>query len=104
MAGRAVRRRRLIVHPHIFLLLVGAALLVAAFRLWGPAATARRQQQDLDRLRADKVALQAENTELQDYKRKQASEEGRESAARREGYVREGDRRLVFVKEKEKKK
>jgi hypothetical protein len=97
------RRRRLIVPSRVFLLLVGIALVIAALRLWGPAATARRQQQDLDRLRVDKAALQNENAQLQEYQRKQASEGGRESAARREGYVREGERRLVFVKEKEKK-
>jgi len=95
-------KRKLRVHLPVFLALVAVALLLAAINLWGPMATARRQQEELVRLRAEKVGQQEEGRQLRGYKRKLASDEGQESAARRSGYVREGDRRLVFVKEKAK--
>ncbi len=97
-------KRKLRIHLPVFLALVGVALLIAIVKLWGPTATARRQQEDLARLRSEKASLNDEHKQLEDYKRKLASDEGQESAVRRSGYVREGDRRLVFVKEKEKGK
>jgi len=97
------RRRRLILHPPVFLLLVGLVLVVAAVKLWGPMSTARRQREALASLHTEKTAQQEEQRQLQEYKRGQASDEGQESAARRDGYVRDGDRRLVFVREKSKK-
>jgi hypothetical protein len=97
------RRRRLILHPPVFLLLVGLVLVVAAVKLWGPMCRARQQQEVLARLRTDRATQQEEQRQLQQYKRGQASDAGQESAARRDGYIRDGDRRLVFVKEKQKK-
>jgi cell division protein FtsB len=103
MAG-LVAKRKLRIHLPVFLALIGAAFLLAIIKLWGPMAVARHQQEGLARLRAEKASLKDENKQLEEYKRKLASDEGKEAAARRDGYVREGDRRLVFVKEKEKAK
>ena len=98
------RRRKLRIHLPVFVALVAVALLLAAINLWHPMAVARRQQENLARLRAERASLNDEHKQLENYKRKLASDEGQEAAARRDGYVREGDRRLVFVKEKEKGK
>lgn len=77
--------------------LVGLVLLVGLVKLYGPLAAARRKQEELTRLGLEKATLAAEQERLQSYKRHLASEAGLEGAARREGYVRDGERRLVFI-------
>jgi cell division protein FtsB len=89
------------VHSSVFLIVVAGVFCLAAIRLWGPIATGRRQQRELVKLRAEKATLQAEHRRLEESRRNLASEEGLEAAARARGYVKEGDRLLKFVPEKE---
>jgi hypothetical protein len=90
------------VDQRTFLIAVGAVVLLGAFKLYGPVATSRRQQHELTRLRIEQAALTTEQGRLKAYKQKLASDAGFEAAARRLGYVREGERRLVFVPQQEK--
>ena len=94
------RRRRLRVHLPVFLMLLGVLFCFAVVRLWGPVMTGRRQHRELLRLKAEKAALRAEHARLEDYRRRMASEEGLEAAARARGYVMPGDRLLKFVPDK----
>jgi len=80
----------------VFLALLAAVLVMGIAKLSGPLATVRQQQDDLARLRQRKQALLAERRLLEAEKRRLATEEGQEWAARRRGYVRPGERRLVF--------
>ncbi len=93
-------RRRLRVHTRVVVLLLGAIVLVGVIRLCHPYALARRQEEEIARLRAQKSALQAEHDQLQAYKHDLASDRGQESTLRRQGYIRPGERPLVFVKQK----
>ena len=102
MGVRGRRRRGLRIGPRPFWFAVLAVLLVGLVKLYGPLATSRAQQNELARLRLQKASLLAEQQRLQAYKRHLASDAGLERAARREGYVRDGERRLVFVREKSK--
>ena len=99
--GRERRpRRKLRLHLPVFLLVLGAILLVAALRLWIPFSNARRQQDEVARLRQQKAGLAAERAQLDEYKHRLASDQGLEASARQEGYVKRGERRLVFVRQK----
>jgi len=93
--------RKLRIHAPVFLGILGLVLLVAAVRLWGPFSVARRQRAELARLHAQAVALQAEHAQLEQYKRRLASDQGAEAVARQGGYLKPGDRRLLFVREKQ---
>ena len=95
-AGRGGRRLRLSLV--VFLSLIGLMLILAAIKLAGPYATARRQEQELAQLRAQKRALIAERRGLREFQGKLATDAGQEMAARRQGYVRPGERRIVFVR------
>ena len=104
--GRADRRagngrQRVRLNRTVFLLLVGTAAAVGVAKLSAPLKTAWNQQQDLARLREERAALATERTRLQALKRHLASDEGQEQAARRAGYLRPGERRLVFVRDPE---
>jgi cell division protein FtsB len=94
-------RQRVRLNRTVFLLLVGTAAAVGVAKLSGPLKTVWHQQQDLARLREERAALATEWTRLQALKRHLASDEGQEQAARRAGYVRPGERRLVFVRDPE---
>lgn len=96
------RRGRLRVHRPVVYAVVGLVLLLAAAKFWGPLGTARRQADELARLRREKTALEQDRAQLQHLKDQLASDDGVETAARREGYLKSGDRRIVFVKQKEK--
>ncbi len=91
-------------HRSVFLALLGLVLIVGAAKFCVPWSNARRQQEELNQLRREKAQLETEQKQLTRYKRLLASDQGLESAARREGYVRQGDRRIIFVPEKEKPK
>jgi hypothetical protein len=95
LGGR--RRRAPRVHRQVFALLVGLVVLLGLIRVLGPLAMARREQEELTRLNLERATLIAEQKRLESYKRQLASEAGLEAAARREGYLREGERRLVFI-------
>jgi hypothetical protein len=92
------RTRGLRIGPRRFWLVVSVVALVGLVKLYGPIALARRQQDELARLRLEKANLLGEQRRLERYKWQLASDAGLEAAARREGYVREGERRLVFVR------
>ncbi len=94
------QKQKLRVHRPVFYLILGAALLIGAVKLWGPLRTARHQEAELTRLHRERDALQREHAQLQDYKNRLASDEGLETAARQQGYVKPGDRKLVFVRGK----
>ncbi len=96
------RGRKLRVHRHIVYAVVGTVLVVGVVKFWGPLHTARLQSRELARLQHQKEALQEEQALLAEQKNRLASDEGVEAAARREGYVKPGDRRIVFVKDKTK--
>jgi len=91
--GRGLRLDR-----RAFWLAVAVLVAVGLVKLYGPLATARRQQDDLAALHLRKAGLAAEQKRLEEYKRQLASDAGLENAARREGYVRDGERRLVFIR------
>ncbi len=84
----------------VFFGLVGVALLVGAARLWGPLSEIRQQGDRIAQLNLKKDALLAEQTDLERYKQRLSTEEGRQAAARRQGYVKKGERRIVFFREK----
>jgi cell division protein FtsB len=92
--------RKLRMHRSVFLALLGLVLIMGAVKFCVPWAEARRQQEELKELRREKADLVAEQKQLTRYKRQLASDQGLESAARREGYVRPGDRRIIFVPKK----
>lgn len=98
--GDARPGRKLRMHRSVFLALLGLVLIIGAAKFCVPWAEARQQQEELKQLRREKAELVAEQKQLARYKRLLASDQGLESAARREGYVRQGDRRIIFVPEK----
>jgi len=100
LAGQTRRRGRRISFS-AFYLLASLVLLGAVVKLSQPLGTIRRQQEQLSRLRLEKARLVAERVRLEGYQHGLATERGLERAARREGYIRPGDRRLVFVPEKQ---
>jgi len=93
------RCRGLRVNRTAFLLAVGVVLAVGGVKLAQPLSVARRQQDELARLRRDKANEQAQQARLERYQRELATDRGLERAARREGYLRTGERRLVFTRE-----
>jgi len=80
-----------------FYLLLSAVFLVAIIKLSGPLTVIRRQHEELARLRVDKAHLLAEKARLQGYQHDLATDRGLERAIRRDGYIRAGERRLVFI-------
>lgn len=84
-----------------FYVLVSLVLVAAAVKLSQPVGAIRRQQEQLSRLHLEKARLVAEKARLEGYQHELATDRGVERAARREGYIRPGDRRLVFVPEKQ---
>lgn len=93
--GRRRRRRRLSVSG--FLLLLGLVLVAGMVKLAGPFSAVRQGEQNLAGLRYEQRALAEEQARLLEHKNYLATDEGMEAAARREGYVRPGERRIVFV-------
>jgi len=100
LEGQRRRRGRRVSLP-AFYLLVSLVLLAAVVKLSQPVGAIRRQQEQLSQLRVEKARLVAEKARLEGYQHELATDRGVERAARREGYVRPGDRRLVFVPEKQ---
>jgi hypothetical protein len=92
--GRALR-----VNRTALLLAIAVVLVVGGAKLAQPLGAARRQQDDLAVLRREKANLEAEQSRLLRYQRELATDRGLERAARREGYLRKGERRLVFTRE-----
>ena len=93
---RRARRRRL--KWRVFLALAALIIIVGLVKLAGPLATIRAQADRLAQLDMQKASLFAERAELEEQKRGLATEDGQEAAARRQGYLRPGERRLIFVR------
>jgi len=98
MTTQQSRGRRLRIHRPVVYAVVGLAVALGAAKLWGPVSTARAQADVLGQLRRERADLQQEHGELRRDKIGLASDEGVEMRARRDGYLRPGDRRIVFVR------
>ncbi len=84
----------------MFYLLLAVVFAVTMVKISRPLRVLSGQQRELARLRAEKARLTEEMARLKEYQRSLATDQGLERAARREGYVRPGERRLVFVPER----
>ena len=65
-------------------------------KLWCPVGKLRDQSDRLAQLRLHRAALVRERDDLRLYKQFLATEPGQEATARRLGFVRPGERRIVF--------
>jgi hypothetical protein len=95
--GRRGRRR---LRGSIFFCLIALVLAIGLAKLFGPLGTIRALSDRMAQLEMKKAALVFEQGQLDEYKQYAATEDGREAAARRLGYVRPGERRIVFSREK----
>ena len=95
--GRRGRRR---LRGSVFFCLIALALAIGLAKLFGPLGRIREQSDRTAQLEMKKAALVFEQGQLDEYKQYAATEDGREAAARRLGYVRPGERRIVFSREK----
>ncbi len=95
--GKRGRRR---LKGSVFFCLVLLVLALGLAKLFGPLGTIREQSDRMAQLEMKKAALVFEEATLEDYKQYAATDDGREAAARRLGYVRPGERRILFSREK----
>jgi hypothetical protein len=95
----ARRRGRKRVRGKVFVGLCGGVLLLGLGWLYSPMAAIRQESDQLALLRMKKAALEQEQADLESYKAQAATETGREAEARRQGYLRPGERRIVFFRE-----
>ena len=93
------RRRPRRLNRSLFVSLIVLVIFVGFAKLSRPLAALRHQQQALARLNLNKTALLRDNASLHRHQRHLATEAGQEQAAREKGYLRAGDRRLVFTRE-----
>ena len=84
----------------MFFCLLALVLAIGLAKLFGPLGTIRAQSDRMAQLEMKKAELVFEQGELEAYKQQAATEKGREAAARRLGYVRAGERRIMFSREK----
>jgi len=98
-AGRRANRsqQRRTVNRRLFLLLVGLTLVIGAVKVARPVGAICRQGEELGQLRSEKAELEAQQASLVREQRWIASDAGQEMIARRSGYLRAGERRIVFV-------
>jgi hypothetical protein len=100
MSGQTGRRRgRRRIRGKVFLGLCGGVLLLGLAWLYEPLGAIRQESDQLALLRMKKAALEQEQADLESYKEQAATEVGREAEARRQGYLRPGERRIVFFRE-----
>jgi hypothetical protein len=97
--GGRVRAGRRRLNGRFVLLLAVLVLALGLVKLAEPLATVRHQSGHLAQLKTQKAALLAHRARLQERKAELATQPGQEAAVRRRGYVRPGERRLVFVPE-----
>ena len=97
------RRGRPRMRLRVFWALAGAVSVLGLVELYGPLTTMREQSMRTAQLRAAKTALIAQQSDLESQKQFLATEAGQESAARQMGYLRPGERQLVFVPESARK-
>lgn len=76
---------------------VGLVLAIGLVKLCRPFSVIREQSVRTAQLRATRASLLAEGASLEGERVFLATESGREAAARRIGYLRPGERRVVFV-------
>lgn len=76
---------------------VGIVLAIGLLKLYGPFSVIRGQSVRTAQLRATRASLLTEGSSLEGERIFLATEAGREAAARRMGYLRRGERRVVFV-------
>ena len=98
-AGRRTHRshQRKGLSHRLFLLLVVLTLAIGAVKVAGPLAAIRRQGEELSQLSSEKAEVQARHELLLREQRWIASDPGMEMIARRSGYLRARERRIVFV-------
>jgi len=84
----------------VFIGLVVLVLMLGLAKLLAQLSTIRAQSDRMAHLGMKKATLVFEQGELELYKEQAATEAGQEAAARRLGYVRPGERRIVFSREK----
>lgn len=92
------KRRR--VKRNVFLGLAGLVLVLGLAHLARPLVQIRANGDRLAQLQLTKAALEADRAALAEQKAFLATGTGQEIAARRQGYLRPGERRLVFCEEK----
>ncbi|MFB3881125.1 MAG: septum formation initiator family protein [Armatimonadota bacterium] len=94
---RRGRRGRWVMKKRTVWALAGAICGIGIVWLSGPLGTIREQSARMAQLQAVKASLLSQQQVLEKERRFLATEAGREAVARRVGYVRPGERRLVFV-------
>ncbi|MBN1459315.1 MAG: hypothetical protein JXA57_07250 [Armatimonadetes bacterium] len=97
-ASTTKRRRR--IKYTVFLGLAGIILVLGLVQLARPLLHLRTNGDRLAQLRLTKAALEADEATLSEQKAFLATGTGQEITARRQGYIRPGERRLVFCEEK----
>jgi len=85
------------VKTRVFWGAVGIVLTIGLVKLYGPFSAIREQSIRMAQLRATSGSFLSEEAALEGERTFLATEPGREAAARRMGYVRRGERRVVFV-------
>jgi cell division protein FtsB len=80
-----------------FWALAAVVLAIGLVRLYRPFGAIGEQSLRIAQLRAAKANLLAQQAGLESERGFLATDAGQEAAARRTGYVRPGERRLVFV-------
>ncbi len=93
------RRGRPRIKVRALVALAGGLLAFGLVWLYRPLHTIREQSLRMAQLRAAKSALAAQESSIESEKRFLATEAGQEEAIRQRGYLRPGERRLVFVPE-----
>ena len=94
-----LRRRPRRLNRAAFLFLLVAVLSVGIAKLSEPLTTLRRQQRHLASLDLRQSALLKDNHRLHQHQRSLATEAGQQQAARQKGYLRNGERRVVFMRQ-----
>jgi len=96
MKAEATTRKRRRIKRSMFLGLAGFVLVFGLVHLARPLLQIRANGDRLAQVRLTKATLEADRDALAEQKAFLATGTGREIAARRQGYVRPGERRLVF--------
>lgn len=91
------RRRR--IRRSVFFGLGGLVLVLGLAHLARPVLQVRTHGDRLAQLRLTKAALEADRAALGEQKAFLATGTGQEITARRQGYLRPGERRLIFCEE-----
>lgn len=99
MSAPSSRKRTRRLRQPVLLLLLGALGALSLTQFWTPLSRLRHQQRELAELRVQRATLLAETQHLKRYKQYLATDAGQELAARRLGYLRPGERAVLFFHE-----